>query len=334
MSEASDHGGKGGRKPPVRPAAKSIVKAVAQPAKSAAAPVVPAPEPVPVVSMSHEPAPTNSPLPAATIPQAPPLAAAPAKAEPAMSAIEVAAAPEPTLEEKIASAVAPVAPADEPAPLPDAEPSPVPAPAAAETTAAPTPVAAPEADPVATESGKPEPIVRPQTPSVAAFMFAPAMTKGLFDMATTFDSATAAPAVATEKMKAVFGGLNDRAKTAMEKSAKLGEEMTELTKGNVEALVASGKVAAKGAETMAQEAAEYGKKSFESATAMFKSLASAKSPTELFQLQSEFAKSSFDSAVAEASKLSEAWVKLAGEMVQPISNRYAVAAEKLKAAAL
>ena len=67
---------------------------------------------------------------------------------------------------------------------------------------------------------------------------------------------------------------------------------------------------------------------------MFKSFAAVKSPTELFQLQSEFAKSSFDSAVAEASKLSEAVVKLAGEIAQPISSRYAVAAEKLKAAAL
>ena len=32
----------------------------------------------------------------------------------------------------------------------------------------------------------------------------------------------------------------------------------------------------------------------------------------------------------EASKLSEAWMKLAGEVFQPISNRYALAAEKIK----
>ena len=58
--------------------------------------------------------------------------------------------------------------------------------------------------------------------------------------------------------------------------------------------------------------------------------AAVKSPTELFQLQGEYAKASFDSAVAEASKLSETMMKFAGEIAQPLSNRYALAAEKIK----
>ena len=149
-------------------------------------------------------------------------------------------------------------------------------------------------------------------------------------MATVINSAKPT----AEKVQAIFGDINERAKAALEKSAKFGEEMTEFTKGNVEAFVASGKVAAKGAETLTQEAAEYGKKSFESAAAAFKSFAAVKSPTELFQLQGEYAKTSFDSAMAEASKLSEAWVKLAGDIFQPISSRYAVAAEKIKSASL
>jgi phasin family protein len=146
--------------------------------------------------------------------------------------------------------------------------------------------------------------------------------------------ATTAPKFSTDKVQAMFGDLNARAKTAFEKSAKLGEELTDLTKGNVEALVASSRVAAKGAEALTQEAADYGKKSFESATAALKSFAAVKSPTELFQLQSDYAKSSFDSAVAEASKLSEAWLKLAGDVFQPLSSRYAVAAEKLNVASI
>ncbi|RYE57725.1 MAG: phasin family protein, partial [Rhizobiaceae bacterium] len=80
--------------------------------------------------------------------------------------------------------------------------------------------------------------------------------------------------------------------------------------------------------------ADYGKKSFETASATMKSLAAVKTPTEMFQIQSDYAKSSFDSAVAEASKFSEAWLKLAGEVFQPISSRYALAAEKIKTAAL
>ena len=136
---------------------------------------------------------------------------------------------------------------------------------------------------------------------------------------------------AADKVQSMFGDVNERAKSAVEKTSKMAEELTELTKGNVEAIVASGRVAAKGAEAMTQEVAEFSKKSFESATGAMKSFAAVKSPTELFQLQSEFARSQFDSMVAEASKVSESMLKLMGEMVQPLSTRYAVAAEKLKA---
>lgn len=142
------------------------------------------------------------------------------------------------------------------------------------------------------------------------------------------------PKAVAEKVKDMISELNDRAKTAFEKSAKAGEELAEFTKGNMEALAVSAKTAAKGAESLGQELADYGKKSFETASATMKSLATVKTPTEMFQIQSDFAKSSFDSAVAEASKLSEAWLKLAGDVIQPLSSRYAIAAEKFKSTAL
>jgi phasin family protein len=142
----------------------------------------------------------------------------------------------------------------------------------------------------------------------------------------------ASPAEASEKAQAMFGEFSGRVKTAFEKSTKMGEELVDFSKGNVEAVIASAKVAAKAAESLGQEAADYSKKNFESATAAFKSFAAVKSPTELFQLQSEYAKASFDSAVAEASKFSETMMKLAGEIAQPLSNRYALAAEKIKSA--
>ena len=165
-------------------------------------------------------------------------------------------------------------------------------------------------------------------PNPAMFPMASPFLKGLMKMATAPETTYAA----ADKLQSVFGDVNERAKTAVEKSSKMAEELTELTKGNVEAFVASGRVAAKGAESMTQEAAEFGKKSFESATGAFKSFAAVKSPTELFQLQSDYAKTSFDSMVAEASKLSESMLKLMGEIAQPLSSRYAVAAEKIKSA--
>ena len=158
--------------------------------------------------------------------------------------------------------------------------------------------------------------------------------EGTPEMATVVPNMTDTAALNSEKLQSLFGDVGTRFKSSVEKSSKLGEEMVDLAKGNVEAVVASARVAAKGGEALGQDAAEFTKKSFESAVAAMKSFASVKSPTELFQLQSEFAKASFDSAVAEASKFSESMMKLAGDVAQPLSTRYAVAAEKIKSAAL
>lgn len=130
--------------------------------------------------------------------------------------------------------------------------------------------------------------------------------------------------------QAMFADINDRSKVAMEKGSRMIEEMVDLAKGNVEAIVASSRVTAKGAESISREVAEFGRQRIETATKTMKSFASAKTPTEVFQLQSDFARGAFDAMIAESSKISEAWVKLAGEAFEPISSRYAVAADKFK----
>jgi len=135
---------------------------------------------------------------------------------------------------------------------------------------------------------------------------------------------------AADQFKNVFGDVNERAKEAMERSAKIVEELADLTRGNVEALVASSKVAAKGVETLSQDAAEYSRKSFEEASATLKSFAEVKSATDLFKLQSDFARSAFDAAVAESARVSEAFLKIAGDVAEPITSRYTVAAERVK----
>jgi phasin family protein len=184
------------------------------------------------------------------------------------------------------------------------------------------------------------PVMEPISQSVAsvsapAAKTAPAaLPPGMKGIAPMVITNPPKPQAAAEKVKLMIADFNDRTKAAFEKTAKAGEELTEFTKGNMEALATSAKTAAKGAEALGQEIAEYGKKSFETASATMKSLAAVKTPTEMFQIQSDFAKSSFDSAVAEASKLSEAWLKLAGDVFQPISSRYALAAEKIKSASL
>jgi phasin family protein len=136
--------------------------------------------------------------------------------------------------------------------------------------------------------------------------------------------------VAADQLKNVFGDVNERAKVAAERSAKVAEEFAELTRGNVEAIVASSKIVAKGVESISQDAAEYSRKALEEASATFRSFAEVKSPTDFFKLQGDYARAAFDSAVAESARLSETVLKLAGDVAEPITSRYTVAAERVK----
>lgn len=127
--------------------------------------------------------------------------------------------------------------------------------------------------------------------------------------------------------------LKTRAEDTVAKGKAYFADANDFNKGNIEAIVESGKIAAKGFEKLGQDAAEYTRKSFEHTTSAFKGMASVKSPTELMKLHSDYVRSSFDMFVAEASRSTEASLKLAGEIAQPLSNRFAVAAEKVKLAA-
>jgi len=260
-----------------------------------------------------------------------PVAVSPAKtvAKPAVAAKIAAAKPviaaAPVAPVVIAKPV--VAPAHGAAPTPAVVTPAVVTPAVV-TPAVVTPavVAAPKiAEPVAVQPTPSTDDIAPVEPVAAA----PAPVEATPDKKEVFTMENTVNNV-TEKTQTMFVEMNDRAKVAMEKTQTMFADMNEFNKGNVEALVESSKIAAKGIEAMGQDAAEYTRKSFESATAIVKSLSAVKSPTEFMKLQSDYVRTSFDALVAESSKSTEMMLKLAGEVAQPISNRIAVAAEKLK----
>ena len=186
--------------------------------------------------------------------------------------------------------------------------------------------AAPAVEPAPPAAAPAEPVA-PQAPA------APSAKEPQMDINEANANTAAASSAATAQAQNLLGDVNARAKAAMEKGAKGFEELNEMAKANVEALVEASRIAAKGLESMGQEAAEFGRKNFEQATATMKTLASVKSPTEFFKLQNDYMRGAFDSFVAEASKNTEAMLKLAGDAAQPISNRVAVAADKMKISA-
>jgi phasin family protein len=226
------------------------------------------------------------------------------------------------------------------------EPVPAPEPVAViEPTPAPEPVAVmepvvaealPVEWPVAAMPVAPEPEI--SNPALADVDDLPPVAaainmKGNIIMTDVMETAKTYAEEAKTRIQSAFVEANDKAKAALEKSSKAFEELGELTKGNLEAVVESSKIAAKGVESLSQEAAEFGRKSFEKTSSTMKSFAAVKTPAEFFQLQSDLLSATLDSFASEASKSSEAFLKLASDISTPISNRVSVVTEKMKSLA-
>ena len=143
---------------------------------------------------------------------------------------------------------------------------------------------------------------------------------------TAFNGFDAVPAFAP--FQTIFEEATERSQEMVKRSQKVAEELADLARANIEAVVEAGRVASQGARSIGQDVVAKQRDSFEQAADAIRSLAEAKSPTEYLQLQSDFARASFDRAVAESSKLTESLVKLAGEAFQPLSNRASANAER------
>lgn len=231
---------------------------------------------------------------------------------------------------------APVVPA--PAPVAEAPQAPVakakPAPArraAAKPAVAKKPVRAKRiAKPKAQPALKVQPVkAAPKTTSKAAAPKTVAQ-KNLFQQ---LKDKTMDTAEFTTKIKSAVTEAQAKAKEAFDKGAATFTEYNEFSKGNVEAVVASGKILATGFQSLGKTFVEDGKNAVEILTAEVKELATVKSPADFFKLQVEFLRRNFDTAVSTTSKNSEAVLKLANEAAAPISARVNLAVEKLKQAA-
>lgn len=206
----------------------------------------------------------------------------------------------------------------------------VPSPEAVPVAAPPPQVQSSHVEPDATPPAPAAPAVVETAVSPApAIIPAPTMTK---DKTMNETIKNVAQSVETTA-KDTFAKFGAQSQAAMEKGKQGLEDYAAFQKGNVEALVESGRIAAKGLETMGQDAAAFAKKSYDHTSETLKAMAAVKSPTELMKLQADYVRASFDALVAQTSRTTEAQLKLAGEIAQPLQNRFALAAEKLKVAA-
>ena len=137
----------------------------------------------------------------------------------------------------------------------------------------------------------------------------------------------------TTKAKEVAADMQTRAKAAYDKGAEMTQDVVAFQKGNLEAMVESGKILASGMQDMGRTYVEEAKSAAEIVQDDVKKMAAIKSPTELFQLQGEIARRNFDAMVSTTSKNTEAMLKLANEAFAPLSSRMSLAAAKVRKAA-
>lgn len=133
-----------------------------------------------------------------------------------------------------------------------------------------------------------------------------------------------------EGIKQVVADAQAKAMKAVEQGSSLFGEASEFTKGNVAAVVESGKILATGLQSMGKDFVVEGRSAFETVTGDVKQIAAVRSPVELFKVQSEIAAKNLDAAIALGSKNSEAAIKLASAVLAPISGRFGLAVEKLR----
>ncbi|MCB1378223.1 MAG: phasin family protein [Alphaproteobacteria bacterium] len=95
------------------------------------------------------------------------------------------------------------------------------------------------------------------------------------------------------------------------------EEFQAFGKDGFEAYVASANAMTKGLQTIAQETAEYSRKSLEKGTAAFEKASAAKSFDKAFEVQQAYAKESYEAFVSQMTKLNELYVATAKEAFKP-----------------
>lgn len=144
--------------------------------------------------------------------------------------------------------------------------------------------------------------------------------------------ATKKSAAATDAMKPVEAAVA-AGKETVEKASKAAfksyDEFTVLNKDNVDAVMKSGAIVAKGYEAIGQEVMAFAKASIEANVATAQALFGAKTLREAVDLQTEFTRKAFDNMMAESAKLGEMSVKLANDAAQPLQARVNVTVETM-----
>lgn len=119
----------------------------------------------------------------------------------------------------------------------------------------------------------------------------------------------------------------------MDKVMKSAEEFMSFGQGNLEAMMKASQIWATGVQEISKSVAATAQAQMDAAMSSMKALATVKSLKDAVELQSTMTRSSVETAVTEASKLTDASMKLAEQAMAPITARVTLAVEKFGRAA-
>jgi phasin family protein len=138
------------------------------------------------------------------------------------------------------------------------------------------------------------------------------------------ETVEAAVKAGTEAASAGYKQAADLAKQQVERTSKAFKgygDFTALGQDNMDAVVKSGTVVAKGLEVLSKEMMDFAKASFEDNVAATKAMLGAKNLTDLVNLQTRYTQNNLDHALSEGTKLTELSVRVASEAFEPIKAR-------------
>jgi hypothetical protein len=100
------------------------------------------------------------------------------------------------------------------------------------------------------------------------------------------------------------------------------EDFQTMSKTGYDAYVAAATAMTKGFQTMAQEAADFSRKSFEKSTEAVERATATKSFDKALEVQQGFAKESYEAMVSQAAKMNELYVVTAKEAYKPFEASF------------
>ncbi|AMJ60238.1 phasin family protein [Bosea sp. PAMC 26642] len=108
------------------------------------------------------------------------------------------------------------------------------------------------------------------------------------------------------------------------------ETIQKASKENVDAALKAFGVTSKGVQSIAVEATDYAKKSFEAGTATIEKLAGVKTLDKALEIQTDYVKTAFEGAVAQMTKMGELYQALAKDAYKPFEGIVAKAVPATK----